>query len=106
MTTHLPRPDPHSGTALVVVDVQRRFDDAEWWGPRNNPDCETTARVGADPGHQVLFPPDATHTFDRTGPDGTVVNAETLPWVTGVNLHREFATVLTSADLFPRTDRP
>jgi nicotinamidase-related amidase len=27
-------------TALVVVDVQRAFDDAAYWGSRNNPDCE------------------------------------------------------------------
>jgi nicotinamidase-related amidase len=27
-------------TALIVVDVQRGFDDAEFWGRRNNPDCE------------------------------------------------------------------
>jgi nicotinamidase-related amidase len=26
--------------ALLVVDVQRAFDDAEFWGARNNPDCE------------------------------------------------------------------
>ena len=26
--------------ALVVVDVQRAFDDASFWGRRNNPDCE------------------------------------------------------------------
>jgi nicotinamidase-related amidase len=29
-----------SRTALIVVDVQRGFDDAEFWGPRNNPACE------------------------------------------------------------------
>lgn len=28
-------------TALVVVDVQKGFDDATYWGPRNNPDCES-----------------------------------------------------------------
>ena len=27
-------------TALVVVDVQRAFDDAGYWGPRNNAACE------------------------------------------------------------------
>ena len=27
-------------TALVVVDVQRAFEDAGYWGRRNNPDCE------------------------------------------------------------------
>ena len=26
--------------ALMVVDVQRGFDDAAFWGPRNNPACE------------------------------------------------------------------
>jgi nicotinamidase-related amidase len=26
--------------ALMVVDVQRGFDDAAYWGPRNNPSCE------------------------------------------------------------------
>jgi nicotinamidase-related amidase len=29
-----------SESALVVVDVQRAFDDAAFWGPRNNPACE------------------------------------------------------------------
>jgi len=27
-------------TALIVIDVQRGFDDAEYWGRRNNPSCE------------------------------------------------------------------
>lgn len=26
--------------ALIVIDVQRGFDDAEYWGERDNPDCE------------------------------------------------------------------
>ena len=30
--------DPNA--ALLVVDVQKGFDDADYWGPRNNPDCE------------------------------------------------------------------
>ncbi|HEY1358821.1 MAG TPA: cysteine hydrolase family protein [Thermoleophilaceae bacterium] len=35
--------------ALVVVDVQRAFDDGGYWGPRNNPDCErnVAALIGA-----------------------------------------------------------
>jgi nicotinamidase-related amidase len=32
-------PIPKSA-ALLVVDVQRGFDDAAYWGPRNNPDAE------------------------------------------------------------------
>ena len=27
--------------ALIVVDVQAGFDDSEFWGPRDNPSCET-----------------------------------------------------------------
>ena len=30
--------------ALVVVDVQRSFDDADYWGVRDNPECE--ANIG------------------------------------------------------------
>ena len=32
--------DWKDSTALVVVDVQKGFDDEVYWGPRNNPDCE------------------------------------------------------------------
>ena len=28
------------GAALLVVDMQKGFDDADYWGPRNNPECE------------------------------------------------------------------
>jgi len=175
--------------ALLVVDVQCGFDDAEYWGPRNNPECEdniaallaawrdrsrsvafvrhdsteassplrpgqsgndfkpimigdpdllvtkhvnscfhgqpdldgwlrerqldgfvlsgittnhcceTTARVGANLGHQVLLALDATHTFDRPAPDGSVVTADELTRVTATNLHGEFATVVSTAQL-------
>jgi nicotinamidase-related amidase len=177
--------------ALVVVDVQRGFDDEPgWWGPRDNPDCdaniealvrhwqergrpvvlvqhhsqepgsplhpdapghalkpylddvdpalrvaktvnssfhgtpdlhewllregvsgiavcgittnhccETTARVGGNLGHDVLFVLDATHTFDRSAPDGSVVTAAELARVTATNLHEEFATVVTTEQL-------
>jgi len=174
-------------TALLVVDVQRGFDDGQYWGPRDNPGCEenvaalirvwraagrpvvfvrhdstdpasplrpgqpgndfktmvtgspdllvtktvnscfhgtpdlhawllareldgvvvcgittnhcceTTARVGGNLGHRVLFALDATHTFDRTGPDGTVVSADQLTRMTATNLHGEFATVVSTA---------
>ena len=32
-------------TALIVVDVQRGFDDAGFWGPRNNSACEENVRA-------------------------------------------------------------
>jgi nicotinamidase-related amidase len=39
-------------------------------GITTNHCCETTARVGGNLGYRVWFALDATHTFDRTGPDG------------------------------------
>jgi len=47
----------------------------------------------------VLFALDATHTFDRLGPDGAVVPAGQLARVTATNLHGEFATVVSTANL-------
>jgi nicotinamidase-related amidase len=68
-------------------------------GITTNHCCETTARVGGNLGHEVLFVLDATHTFDRTGPDGTTLTADELATATAVNLHDEFATVTTTAEL-------
>jgi nicotinamidase-related amidase len=68
-------------------------------GITTNHCCETTARVGGNLGYDVTFVLDATHTFDRTGPDGTLVTAEELARVTATNLHGEFATVVTTAEL-------
>jgi nicotinamidase-related amidase len=176
-------------TALLVIDVQRAFEDADYWGPRNNPDCEanvaalidawraaerplvyvrhdsvepgspltpglpgnafmdvvsgepdllvtkhvnsafygdpdldawlrergiasiavcgittnhcveTTARMGANLGYDVLFALDATCTFDRAGPDGQVMTADELARATATSLHDEFAAVVRTADL-------
>ncbi|MGW7536127.1 cysteine hydrolase family protein [Amycolatopsis sp. NPDC054798] len=32
-------------TALLLIDVQRGFDDAAFWGPRNNPGAETNIKA-------------------------------------------------------------
>jgi nicotinamidase-related amidase len=68
-------------------------------GITTNHCCETTARVGGNLGHTVLFAEDATHTFDRTGPDGATIRAAELRRVTATNLHGEFATVVRTSDL-------
>jgi nicotinamidase-related amidase len=48
-----------NGAALIVVDVQRAFDDAGFWGRRNNPDCEQNVAALIDAwrerGHPVVF---------------------------------------------------
>jgi nicotinamidase-related amidase len=72
-------------------------------GITTNHCCETTARVGGNLGYGVLFALDATHTFDRTGPDGTTLTADQLATATATNLHGEFATVVSTADLLRST---
>ena len=178
-----------AATALIVVDVQQAFDDAGYWGRRNNPDCEanvaalvaewrarerpvvfvrhdsdedvsplrpdepgnafkpeltgepdllvtkrvnsafygepdldgwlrgrgsssfavcgittnhcveTTARMGANLGYDVLFVLDACATFDRRHPDGTLVTADELTRATAASLHDEFATIVSTREV-------
>jgi nicotinamidase-related amidase len=63
-------------------------------GITTNHCCETTARMAGNLGYETTFVLDATRTFDRVGPDGTVISAGDLARVTGANLHGEFATVV------------
>ncbi|WP_028651901.1 cysteine hydrolase family protein [Nocardioides halotolerans] len=89
----------HGSPDLHAWLVSQRVEGIVVCGITTNHCCETTARVGGNLGHRVLFALDATHTFDRRGPDGDVVSADELSRVTGVNLHGEFAEVVRSADL-------
>lgn len=108
------RPEvPDDPDLLVVKSVNSAFHGTPrldlWLSTRNlagiaicgittNHCCETTARVGANLGFDVLFVLDATHTFDRQGPDG-LVRAETLTMVTATNLAGEFATIVSTDQL-------
>ena len=75
-------------------------------GITTNHCCDTTARVGGNLGHQVMFALDATHTFDRTGPDGTTLTGDELARATATNLHGEFATVVSTVDLLAEKAHP
>ena len=68
-------------------------------GVTTNHCCETTARMAGNLGYDVTFVIDATHTFDRVAPDGSVIPAEEISRVTAANLHGEFATVMTTEDV-------
>lgn len=76
----------------------RRIDSVLVCGITTDHCCNTTARVAADLGYRVLFALDATHTFDRRDPDGTIVPAEEVARVTAASLHGEFAQVVRTAD--------
>jgi nicotinamidase-related amidase len=89
----------HGSPDLHAWLVAQRLAGIVVCGITTNHCCETTARVGGNLGHDVLFAVDATHTFDRTGPDGQVLSADELARATATNLHEEFATVVATRDL-------
>ena len=76
------------GVSMIVVT-----------GITTNHCCETTSRVGGNLGYDVVFVLDATHTFDRQGPDGSWMTADQLARATATNLHGEFATVVSTQEV-------
>ena len=68
-------------------------------GITTNHCCETTARMAGNLGYEVHFCLDATHTFDRAGPDGVVIPAAEFSRATAASLHGEFATVVRTAEV-------
>lgn len=60
---------------------------------------ETTARMAGDLGFNTFVVSDGTATFDRVGPDGVLHPAEEVHAMSLVNLHRTFATIVTTAEV-------
>lgn len=75
-------------------------------GITTNHCCETTARMAGNLGYDVTFVIDATHTFDRMGPDERVVTAAELSRATAASLHGEFAEVTTTEAFLESMARP
>jgi len=71
-------------------------------GITTNHCCETTARVAGNLGYDTFFVLDATHTFDRPAPDGSMFPADTVATMTAANLHDEFAAVVSTEDVLGR----
>ncbi|GGI09447.1 hypothetical protein GCM10011354_34120 [Egicoccus halophilus] len=82
---------------------ERGIDAVTVCGISTNHCCETTARMAGNLGYAVRFVLDATVAFDRRGPDGEVVPAETIRRVTAANLHDEFAAVVSTAEVLRPT---
>lgn len=68
-------------------------------GIQTNICCETTARMAADLGYDVMFILDATYTFDVHPPDGQPVRAREIARTTSLNLANGFASVVFTSEL-------
>ena len=66
-----------NSTALVVIDVQKGFDDEAHWGPRNNPNCEANIELLLEAWRKQGWPV----VFVRH--DSTSLNSPLRPGTTG-----------------------
>jgi nicotinamidase-related amidase len=84
------------GTNLESSLRERHIDTLVIVGLTTNHCVETTTRMAGNLGFHTFLVSDATATFDRLGPDGVIYSAETIHQMTMVNLHEEFATIVTT----------
>lgn len=85
-------------SAFIGTDLEERLREAGSrsvyiCGLTTNHCVETTARMAGNLGFETFLVSDACATFDRTGPDGKVHEAEEVHAMTLANLHEEFATI-------------
>ena len=66
-------------------------------GIQTNMCCDVTARMAGNLGYDVWFALDATHTFAKEA-NGIKLSAEQLAQATAVNLHGDFAEVMSTAE--------
>lgn len=87
------------GTNLESSLREREIDTLVIVGLTTNHCVETTTRMAGNLGFNTYLVTDATATFDRKGPDGTVYSADVIHTMTMVNLSEEFATIVTTAQV-------
>jgi nicotinamidase-related amidase len=91
----------HVNSAFIGTDLEARLRDAGITtliitGLVANYCVETTARMAGNLGFETYVVGDATAAWDRIGPDGVRYAAADIHAMTLMNLHEEFATIMTT----------
>ncbi|KFM98897.1 cysteine hydrolase [Bacillus clarus] len=87
------------GTNLEQRLKEKKCDSVIIVGLTTNHCVETTTRMAGNLGFSTYLVSDATATFNRKGPDGKEYCAEEIHNMTLVNLHEEFATIITTKEI-------
>lgn len=94
-------------SSFIGTDLEERLRTANIesviiCGATTNHCVETTTRMAGNLGFDTYLAHDATWTFDRMGPDGTLHKADAIQAMSLSNLHDEFCTVTDTASLIAR----
>ncbi len=87
------------GTDLEKQLKEKNCESVVIVGLTTNHCVETTTRMAGNLGFLTYLVSDATATFNRKGPDGIQYCAEDIHNMTLVNLHEEFATIVTTLEI-------
>lgn len=94
------------GTNLEVRLLSQGISAVVIVGLTTNHCVETTTRMAGNLGFQTYLVSDATATFDRAGPDGIMHRAEDIHAMSLLNLHQEFATIVTTDEVLGVSSTP
>ena len=87
------------GTDLETRLREQNIDTVILAGLTTDHCVSTTARMSGNLGFDTYVVSDATATFDRTGPDGKLYEADEIHDLSLVSLHNEFAKVVDTNSL-------
>lgn len=92
-------PSAFVGTCLEAALWEESFDTLVLCGMTTNTSVEATARMSGCLGYETYVAADATATFDKRDYTGTLRSADEVHALSLANLHGEYATVVSCAEL-------